>query len=396
VRFRHAIAGFAALVTAASGAVVISASDAGAATSGSAVNIALLDIESGVYAAPGRHNDIQLAINQINAAGGVDGHKFQYTPYDTGLTPQQAVTATQQAVGASPNFILGYSVDDQVQASASLLRQSGIPVLAYAQGPAASSTVAKIPNLYTVVPSLVMAIEASTSYAVNKYHPKTVGIFHTEDTASNADAVVAQALLKKKGVKSFVVESASDTATDTTQQVIALKNANLIMSFGFPTVEAVLNTQLAQNGYTGPIIGDQSGNFLAAYGLNTPAELANYTFTTYCYPPAYSSPQATSYTSAFEAAYPSANILTSTAYVYDSVYLMAAAVKSAGGSLTSSKLVSALGKITYKGACGVYHSDANHDLIHQVALITYASNPKQGSLAATYVELPLTKVQLSY
>lgn len=280
-------------------------------------------------------------------------------------------------------------MDSQIEATASLLRKSGIPVLAVAQGPAAGSKPNNVPNLYTVVPNLVTAIQASTAYATKTYHPKSVGIFHTEDTASDDDATVAQALLKKDGVDNFTIRSASDTATDTTEQALAMKGSSVVFEYGFPLVEASFNTALSQNGIGTPIMGDQSGNFLAAYGLNKPAELKKYVLTPYCFPAVLKTSQARSYVSAYQAAYPGSNVQEATPYVYDAVNLIAAAVKAAGGSTSHAAITKELGKITFKGACGTYHSDANHDLMHQVALVSFANGFNPGTLAATYIEPPV-------
>jgi branched-chain amino acid transport system substrate-binding protein len=378
-----AVAGAAALGS------VAAATPSMAASSKAPNTIAWMTTLSGPYAQPGVNNDIKLATNQINSQGGIDGHQVSFVAYDANLTPQQAVTATQKALGSKPTAFIGYSVDDQIQATAQLLKQSGIPVLAVAQGPAASSNAVHVPNLYTMVPNLVSAIQASSTYGFTKFHPKSVGIFHTDDTASNADATTAQALLKKQGVKNFTVRSASDQATDTTQQALAMKGDQVIYEFGFPLVEANFNTALSQNGIDVPIQGDQTGNFLAAYGLNKPAELTKYTFTPYCYPPVLTTKQAKAYTSAYAAAYPGQSLQTSVAYVYDAVNVLGAAIKADGGNLSSSAIVKELGKITYNGACGPYHADTNHDLMHQVAMVSYANGINPGELAGTFTEAPV-------
>jgi branched-chain amino acid transport system substrate-binding protein len=378
-----AVAGAAALSS------VAAATPSMAASSKAPITIAWMTTLSGPYAQPGVNNDIKLATDQINSRGGIDGHQVSFVAYDANLTPQQAVTATQKALGTKPTAFIGYSVDDQIQATAQLLKQSGIPVLAVAQGPAASSNAVHVPNLYTMVPNLVSAIQASSTYGYTKFHPKSVGIFHTDDTASNADAATAQALLKKQGVKNFTVRSASDQATDTTQQALAMKGDQVIYEFGFPLVEANFNTALSQNGIDVPIQGDQTGNFLAAYGLNKPAELTKYAFTPYCYPPVLKTQQAKAYTSAYAAAYPGQSLQTSVAYVYDAVDLLGAAIKADGGNLSSSAIVKELGKITYNGACGPYHADTNHDLMHQVAMVSYANGINPGELAGTFTEAPV-------
>lgn len=344
---------------------------------------------SGPYAQPTVNNDIKLATREINAKGGIDGHRVKFTAYDANLTPQQAVTATQKALGNKPTAFIGFSVDDQIQATAKLLKQSGIPVLAVAQGTAASSNMVHVPNLYTVVPNLVTAIQSSTKFAVTRYHPKSVGIFHTNDTASNLDAATAQKLLRQQGVTHFTVRSASDQATDTTQQALAMRGTDVVFEYGFPLVEANFNTALTQNGITMPIVGDQSGDFLAAFGLNKPEELTKYVYTPYCYPPVLPTSQAKAYVANYGSAYGDASLHTATPYVYDAVNMLAAAIKSDGGNLSASKITQELGKITFKGACGTYHSDQNHDLIHQVALVSYANGFNPGTLAATYHQGPV-------
>jgi ABC-type branched-subunit amino acid transport system substrate-binding protein len=154
-------------------------------------------------------------------------------------------------------------------------------------------------------------------------------------------------------------------------------------------VEANFNTALSQNGIDVPIQGDQTGNFLAAYGLNKPAELTKYAFTPYCYPPVLPTKQAKAYTAAYAAAYPGQSLQTSVAYVYDAVELLGAAIKADGGNLSSSAIVKELGKITYNGACGPYHADTNHDLMHQVAMVSYANGINPGELAGTFTESPV-------
>lgn len=182
-------------------------STASPAAASAPIVIAYPSIQTGVYATPAKNNDIELAVKTINAQGGVDGHQLKYVAYDAGITPEQAVTATQQLLGTKPTAIIGYQVDAQVQAVAQVLKQSGIPTLSDAQGPAAGSPAVKVPNLFTIVPNLVNAIQGGTTYGFSKYHPTSVGIFHTDDTASTEDANVAQALLKKDGVKNFTVRA---------------------------------------------------------------------------------------------------------------------------------------------------------------------------------------------
>jgi ABC-type branched-subunit amino acid transport system substrate-binding protein len=224
--------------------------------------------------------------------------------------------------------------------------------------------VVNVPNIYTIVPSLLEAIHGSTQYVFSKYHPKSVGVFHTTDAAGNADAATAEALLRSDGVKNVSDQSAAITATDVTEQALAMKSESVVMSFGYPLVEGVFATALSQNAITLPVSGDDAIGLLAGDHLNTPAELKNYTFSTYCYPPVLSTPQSKAYVKAYRAA-----------------------------------LNKELSKITFQGACGTYKSDGVHDMMNQVAIVSLAggfsaTNYTPGTLAAKYQEKSLTKSQL--
>ena len=392
MKFRHMFACAAAVVTAVAGGVVATSSSAGATPA--PVKIAWLGFETGVYAQPTRHNDIELAIKQINAKGGVDGHMFQYTPYDTGFGPSTAVTGTQQALASHPTAIMGYSVDDMIRATASLLRQSGLPVLSFAEGPAALSTVNHVPNLFTTVADgPVSSVTANMDYAYKAHHPKSAGIFVTDDTASIADGNVAKAVLQKLGVKNITVETASDTATDATTQALALKGKSLIFQDGFPTVLAVFDNELRQVGYTGPIADGQSGDFLSAFHLVKQNVLDNYVYTPYCAADVLNTPQAKAYVSAYQAAYPGDSMRTATPYAYDSVMLLAAAIKANKGSLDPAKLIKTMDHMTYHGVCGTYHADVNHDMLHQITVVSL-KDPNHPLLLAKYQEPALTSAQI--
>jgi branched-chain amino acid transport system substrate-binding protein len=395
MKLRRLALGIGAVSLATTGTAVVAASSAGAASGNAPINIAWEGFETGAYATPNRHNDIELAIKQINAKGGVDGHLLTYKAYDTGFSTETALTGTQQAIASHPTAIIGYSVDDFIRASASVLRQAGTPVLSFGAGPASLSSVNHLPNLYTTaIDGTISGVAAEMQYAVKTYHPKSVGIFVTDDTASKADAQVAQQTLKKLGVKNISTQTAADTATDSTNQALSLKGDDLVFQDGFPTVLATFDTELRQNGYTGPIADGMSGDTLAAYGLVKQDVLNNYFYFPYCAADVIKTPQAEAYVAAYKAAYPGVSIRTATPYAYDSVMLLAAAIKKDGGNLSSSAISKALGSITYQGVCGTYKSDVNHEMIHTIQIISVKNGPSSPTLLATIKTPVLTSAQI--
>jgi branched-chain amino acid transport system substrate-binding protein len=196
------------------------------------------------------------------------------------------------------------------------------------------------------------------------------------------------------GVKNVNLQTAADTATDSTNQALALKSDDVVFQDGFPTVLATFDTQLRQNGYTGPIADGMSGDTLAAYGLVKQDVLNNYFYFPYCAADVIKTPQAEAYVSAYKAAYPGVSIRTATPYAYDSVMLLAAAIKKDGGNLSSSAISKALGSMTYNGVCGTYKSDVNHEMIHTIQIINVKNGPSSPTLLATIKTPVLTQAQI--
>jgi branched-chain amino acid transport system substrate-binding protein len=64
---------------------------------------------SGTGATPGTNfdNGVKLAVNEINAAGGILGRKIEYTSSDTQTNPATAKAVTQKAIEQGAYVVLG-------------------------------------------------------------------------------------------------------------------------------------------------------------------------------------------------------------------------------------------------------------------------------------------------
>jgi branched-chain amino acid transport system substrate-binding protein len=369
-------------------ASLVAGSTAGAATSASKspITIAYLGILTGPDASPTSENPLKLAANQINARGGADGHPIKLEFYDSNITPQQAVTATQKALSTNPTAIIGPAVDDQVQATAQLLKQSGVPVLGLTSGPLTDLTNTHLPNFFDINPIDYNTAQAEAKYIYTKYKPKTVGMIYTEDAASTASATFIESFLKKDGVKNFIIRTEPNNVTDATTAVLAMKSADAVFMNSFPVTDGLLLTEMAQNGITAPIMGAQADNAIQAFKLAPASAMANMYYPPYCDPDVNTTKQAKAYTSAYKAAYPATSqTAVDVPSTYDGVYLIAKAVQAAGGNTSHSSIVAQLKKLTYQGACGPYKNDAEHVMINQAQIVKLGSNGPSGKqLMASY------------
>ena len=132
-----------ALVAAACGSSSPSSSSTSGA-GGSPIKIGFFAPESGFAAADGAraYDSAQLAVKDLNAAGGVNGRKLQLVNYDDASDPKQAVTiATRLVTQDKVTAVVSGSYSDQTLAVAPIFQRDSIPMLAaYAINPGIPAT----------------------------------------------------------------------------------------------------------------------------------------------------------------------------------------------------------------------------------------------------------------
>lgn len=337
-------------------------------SNGQPIKIAYLGFETGTYALPGRHDAVELAIDQLNAAGGIDGHKVEYTAYDSGILPQQTVTAVLKAVADHPTAIIGMPVSSGVQAAGSALAKSGIPTIQIASDNTTDLSQLHVDNMYRAISTVYEEATGTAEYVVSQ-HPKTVGLFDDSDLNGVANMKIIRSYLQAHGITNIVYREVAQGATDATEAALAMKGADIIVSNGFPQTEGVFVKDLAQNGITAPDVMSYAAPSIIAYGLAPKSALQNDYFLATCAPWTLSSPAAQNYTSSYKAKYPNDNILGSSPYIYDAVMALANAIKADGGDLSAGAINKALSTVSFDGACGPYKADAEHNLFHQTQIL---------------------------
>lgn len=351
-----------------------SGSTGAGASNGAPIKIADLGFETGAYALPGRHDSIELAINQINAAGGIDGHKLEYTAYDSGILPQQTVTAVLKAIADKPTVIIGMPVSSGVQAAASAIKSSGIPTIQAGSDDSTNLSALGTTNMFRIISTVNEEATGVAEYILSK-HPKTVGIFDDSDLNGVASMKLTRQDLQAHGVTNIIYREVAQNATDATEAALAMKGADIVASIGFPVIEGTFVKDLVQNGITAPDLMSYGGPSVVAFGLAPQSALAHDYMEDTCAPQVLTTPAAQKFTQGYNASYSKDNILGSAPYMYDAVQFLAAAVKQAHGDISPGALAKAMSQVTVDGACGTYHSDSQHNLFHSVQILTATGQP---------------------
>ena len=144
-------------------------------------------------------NGVDLAVDDINAAGGVLGQKLAVTHYDTASNPSAARAALQKALDGQPYAVLGPIYSSSVKAAMPLTQAAGIVELV--GGEASDLTKLGNPALFRTSFGQVDSMPKIARYMARELKAKKVAVLWVNDDFGRGghDAVVAA--LKAEGVE---------------------------------------------------------------------------------------------------------------------------------------------------------------------------------------------------
>ena len=141
---------------------------------------------------------VLMAIEDVNAKGGIQGHMLHATAYDTQTNPSVSRAVIQQALDGHPFAVLGPVYSGSVIVDEALTQAAGVTELV--GGEAANLTSQGDPLLFRTSLTQSQTIPPIIDYLVNTVHAKRVGISWVNDDFGKGghDLFVAEA--KKAGL----------------------------------------------------------------------------------------------------------------------------------------------------------------------------------------------------
>jgi branched-chain amino acid transport system substrate-binding protein len=311
-------------------------------------------------------NGFDLAVKDINAAGGVCGKPIEFERLPASPTDNVAAKNSYlSALDKKADAIVGIPNTSTVLALAPVVQQYATPTIYFAAAPQAFVGVANgvgSPWGFIIRPRGSGASAIQVDYLVKDLGKKKIGLLCANQAFGQQGCEAAKAAVEAAGGTVVGQETAEVTATNMTSQVLALKNsgADGVMAFQFPNAIVVFLNQAYDNGFNVPVFGGATAALAIKTGNVNAKALPNVWGLDDCVPAV--DTRATKFAAAYKAAYNSAPNYAG-AEAYDSIQLMAAAARKAG-SLDKTKIADALRSLKYAGVCDDYASDAQQGLHH--------------------------------
>lgn len=318
---------------------------------------------------------VKLAVNEINAKGGVLGRKLQLVERDDEAKNERGVQIAQELINKEKVVAtVGYINTGVALASQRFFQEAKIPVINnVATGSVITKQFADQPENYVFRNSANDTIQSAmiVDTAVGKLKFTKVAILADSTNYGQLGREDLERALDKKGIKPVAVEKFNIKDVDMTAQLLKAKQAGaqVILTYGIGPELAQIANGMEKLGWKVPMIGSWTlsmGNFIDNAGKNGDGTLMPQTFIQ-----AGDTPKRKAFIDAYLKAYnppggrmPSA---VSAAQGYDSVYLLAAAMKQAN-STEGPKVLAALENLNEKveGAVTTYdkpYSKADHEAI---------------------------------
>ena len=239
-------------------------SSSAVAASGGSYNIALVSDLSGAFSsvsAPGAAG-VEVAVDNINATGGVNGKKLNLTVIDSQSSASLALSASQKAIADNPLALFMLSGSADASAIGSLAQAAHIPLLS----PALSDTSVYPAQPYLYQPSLTAQQDAQAMYAFVKQREGSLSGKVVDVAAINSPYVQliitdVTKLLTAQGAKVNAAQQYNlPLASFATQaDAIARDKPNVVLTLGSTDDTVVVSKALTQAGVTALQVGIPSG-----------------------------------------------------------------------------------------------------------------------------------------
>lgn len=332
------------------------------------IDIGMIADLTGAGALSGQHkvNGAKLAVDEINAKGGINGKKINLIVEDDQGMNQVAVSAYQRlASNQNVIAIIGPITSTMTNALSPYVTRFKIPTMIGGTDPALTQKGNQW--MFRFRPSDVYASDVMANYSVKQMGAKKVAILYTNDAFGTTGNKLLKAALEKDGAK-IASDQGFETGTkDFTSYIETIKHSGADTLETYTTSsqdDAQILRQIRQLGLKVKIIGSPS--IAAAACIQIAGNAANGIYSVSDFAPQ-GNDAAKEFTRKYEAKYQSPPDLYGS-WVYDAVNVLSQVIAKDGtsGPAIQRGIRAVQG---YNGVEGTYNFDANGDGLHGYSVV---------------------------
>ncbi len=347
--------------------MVVAAVGSSIATAADEIRIGFSTSLTGIFAAGGATElkAIQLALKQINAAGGVNGKKINLIVVDAQSTIPGALAAVQKAVEQEQVLaLISFLFSPFVLATSDAIKSYGIPT--FIGGTHVSLTRQGNPWLFRVRPDDSITALAMVKYIDEDMKLRRIGILHDSNVFGTGGADLVEQGAKERGMTIVRREKYTTGERDYTARLLSLKDAGaqIMVLYGLPIESAAVQRQYRQLGSPFKYLGSPASQMKITLDLSK--EAAEGLLAIADFVPGQSE-VSKKYAEAYKKEY-NEKYDTTSACVYDALNILVEAIKTAGEDRAKIR-EAILAMKGYQGVLGTFSFTPNGDGLHEVSIV---------------------------
>lgn len=223
-----------------------------------AIKLANIVELSGAGATAGTNfkNGVELAVKEINAAGGILGKKIETTTLDTQSNPGVAKGLTQKAIDDGVFAVFGPVFSGSIMVSMAETQRAEVPN--FTGGEAAAITQKGNPYIFRTSFTQTTAMPKVARYIANGLKAKTVAVMFVNNDFGKGGRDSITKALEANGVKVVADISTDSGQIDFSAPVLKAKQSNADVLFVYTNEEESARAlrELRKQGYSKPIVGE--------------------------------------------------------------------------------------------------------------------------------------------
>jgi branched-chain amino acid transport system substrate-binding protein len=247
------------------------------ASGGAAAQVKLAyvgEISGSIAVSGGNFRDgVILAIEEINAKGGMLKQKLDLTLFDTQTNPGVARAQMQKAIDGDPYMIFGPIFSGNVKVTLDMVKDAAIPQ--FIGGEAAELTTLGSPYMFRTSFGQQIGMPKIANYIRDEIKAKTVALIWVNNDFGKGGRDKLTKELAARNIKLVADISTESGQVDFAADVVKLKAANADAVFVYSNEEecARIMREARKQGLKGPFVGDTT--LLSQKTIELAAEAAN-------------------------------------------------------------------------------------------------------------------------
>jgi branched-chain amino acid transport system substrate-binding protein len=309
---------------------------------------------------------VNMAVEEINAAGGVLGRNLKVIFEDDANAADTVVNAINKLISNKVVAILGPTRSNNVSAAQETIAKAKMPWLVAGTSP--KLVTFNNPYLFRMRASDNIVAKMAGKFAVEELKATKVGILFSSDEYGSAAKDIVEAFLKTVNIP-VVSEGHNAGDKDMTGQIMKLKNnqVDCIVIWTHAPESAIACRQLKELNLNVPVIGWPTFTNQAFYDQVDAAIIeGHYSVTDFSQDNP--DPEIQAYVKKFEATYNAIPEVHSTAY-YDGVYIIADAIRRANSTDSEALRKALMETKDLKGMMSTKTANEKGELVHETLVV---------------------------